>query len=99
MRALTRQDLVDAKGEHTRWEAALGPDPDWETWYARFLNDRLNDGRTSKLAIGIVARPGSLWLGAHWSKFNRRLCLNLLPMLTIWFALPGGVPGTGWRLK
>lgn len=50
------------------------------------------------MKIGVVFRPGSLWLGAHWSGYNRRLCVNIVPMLTVWFTLPGGKPGGGWRL-
>lgn len=91
--------LEEAKEEHIKWEGLLGPDPDWPKWYAGYILPRLNDlGRTHRLAIGITFKPGSWWIGAHWGKFNRRLCLNLLPMVTIWFALPGGKPGSGWRI-
>lgn len=92
--------LEEAKDMHVRWEEAFGTDPDWPLWYAKYMLPRLNDeGRSPSWHAGIVFRPGSVWLGAHWSKFNRRLCLNLLPMLTIWFTLPGGKPGNGWRIK
>lgn len=40
--------------------------------------------------IGFVFRPGSLWVGAHWSSYNRRLCVNLIPMFTIKITAPGG---------
>ncbi|WAR43626.1 hypothetical protein [Methylomonas rapida] len=35
-------------------------------------------------------RPGSLWIGAHWSAANKRLCINLLPCVTVWVVMPGG---------
>lgn len=93
------QLLTDAKDAHVEHERLNGPDPDWPLWYARFISDRLNTlGRTDRLAIGVTFKPGSWWLGAHWGKYNRRLCLNLLPMVTIWFALPGGKTGSGWRI-
>lgn len=99
------QLLKDAKDAHVEHERLNGPDPDWPLWYARYIVTALRLekaaakewGGTSQFAVGIVFRPGSLWVGAHWSKYNRRLCLNLLPMVTIWFTLPGGKPGTGWR--
>jgi len=46
------------------------------------------------MKCGVLFRPGSLWVGAHWSRYNRRLCVNLVPCVTIWFTLKGGVnPG------
>jgi hypothetical protein len=39
---------------------------------------------------GWLLRWGSLWVGAHWSKRNKRLCLNLLPCVTLWVTAPGG---------
>ena len=39
---------------------------------------------------GVLLRGGSFWIGAHWSKHNKRLCLNLVPFVTIWFTLRGG---------
>lgn len=40
--------------------------------------------------IGLLFNLGALWVGAHWSRHNRRLCINLLPCLTLWVTLPGG---------
>ena len=46
------------------------------------------------MRFGILFRLGSFWIGAHWSSRNRRLCVNPVPMVTIWFALKGGsAPG------
>lgn len=33
---------------------------------------------------GILFRPASLWVGAHWSSKNKRMCVNLIPTLTFW---------------
>jgi hypothetical protein len=47
------------------------------------------------MKIGILFRLGSFLIGAHWSPYNRRLCVNVLPCVTVWIALPGGVvPGS-----
>ncbi|WP_156459821.1 MULTISPECIES: hypothetical protein [unclassified Mesorhizobium] len=43
------------------------------------------------IAAGVLFRPGSLWIGLHWSRRNRRLCVNLLPCCTLWLIWPGGV--------
>lgn len=42
------------------------------------------------MKAGIIVRLGSFWLGAHWSPYNRRLCVNLIPCVTVWVTLPGG---------
>jgi hypothetical protein len=39
---------------------------------------------------GVLVRWGSAWIGAHWSRENRRLCVNLVPFVTIWITPPGG---------
>lgn len=43
------------------------------------------------MKAGILFRWGSCWIGAHWSPGNRRLCINLIPFVTIWITAPGGV--------
>lgn len=42
------------------------------------------------MKAGVLWRFGSAWVGAHWSPYNRRLCVNLIPFFTIWIAMPGG---------
>lgn len=42
------------------------------------------------MQYGYIIRLGSFWIGAHWSKFNKRLCVNLLPCITVWVVWPGG---------
>lgn len=39
---------------------------------------------------GVLFRWGSAWIGGHWSPGNKRLCVNFLPFVTVWFAFPGG---------
>jgi len=39
---------------------------------------------------GWMFRLGSLWVGAHWSSINKRLCVNFLPCVTLWLVWPGG---------
>lgn len=42
------------------------------------------------MKAGILFNQGALWIGAHYSPFNRRWCLNLFPCVTVWIALRGG---------
>jgi hypothetical protein len=39
---------------------------------------------------GVLFNPLAWWVGVHYSSYNRRFCINLLPMFTAWVALPGG---------
>jgi hypothetical protein len=39
---------------------------------------------------GLLFRIGSMWIGYHWSRKNRRICINLIPIVTFWITLPGG---------
>jgi hypothetical protein len=43
------------------------------------------------MKAGILFRPGSVWIGAHWSPGNKRLCVNVIPFVTFWFTLAGGI--------
>lgn len=43
------------------------------------------------MRFGLLINPGALWIGAHWSPSNRRLCVNVVPCCTLWLTLPGGV--------
>lgn len=40
--------------------------------------------------VSVLLQPGAAWIGAHWSKYNRRLCINLLPFLTVAITFTGG---------
>lgn len=43
------------------------------------------------MKVGFLFRLGSSWVGFHYSKFNRRLCINLIPCCTVWIIGEGGV--------
>lgn len=40
--------------------------------------------------IGLRISLSAWWIGMHWSSYNRRLCVNLLPCVTVWITMPGG---------
>lgn len=40
--------------------------------------------------FGLLVNWRALWVGAHYSKHDKRLCLNLLPCVTLWWTKPGG---------
>jgi len=42
------------------------------------------------MKYGILFKPNSFWVGAHYSKFNKRLCVNPIPFVTFWLTLKGG---------
>jgi hypothetical protein len=42
------------------------------------------------MRAGFKFQLGAWWLGAHYSSYNRRVCINFLPCLTVWIAFPGG---------
>lgn len=44
-----------------------------------------------RIGAGLLFRWGSLWIGLHWSPANRRICINLVPCVTVWIVLKGGI--------
>lgn len=42
------------------------------------------------MIYGIKINKHALWIGAHYSPYNKRLCINLLPFVTLWVVWPGG---------
>lgn len=46
--------------------------------------------KLGKHKVGLLWNSGSLWVGAHWSSYTRRWCINIVPCLTVWVTLPGG---------
>ena len=51
------------------------------------------------MKYGLLFRKESWWIGIHWSSYNKRLCINIIPMLTVWFAAHDGqVPNQGLHL-
>lgn len=41
--------------------------------------------------MGLLFRMASAWVGVHWSGHNKRLCVNVVPFVTFWVTLPGGI--------
>lgn len=41
-------------------------------------------------AFGLLFNSAAWWVGAHYSRYDKRLCVNLIPCLTVWVTLPGG---------
>lgn len=39
---------------------------------------------------GVLFRLSSLWIGVHYSPYNRRFCINLIPCVTLWITKAGG---------
>lgn len=49
------------------------------------------------MKFGILFRWGSWWIGGHWSDHNKRLCVNPVPMVTVWITAEGGeTPDVGY---
>lgn len=42
------------------------------------------------MSAGFLFRLASLWVGVHYSTYNRRFCINLIPCVTLWVTLKGG---------
>jgi len=51
----------------------------------------LRASRVTTWRCGVLVHAGSLWVGAHYSTFDRRWCINVLPCVTLWVTLPGGL--------
>jgi hypothetical protein len=44
------------------------------------------------MKAGVLFRWASFWVGMHYSFACKRICVNLLPCITFWVILPGGLP-------
>lgn len=54
------------------------------------------NGRLGDYRLGLLFNLPSLWVGVHYSQYNRRYCINIVPTITLWVTLPGGkVPEKG----
>ena len=40
--------------------------------------------------VGLLVNWQALWVGAHYSTYAKRWCVNLLPCVTVWWTKPGG---------
>lgn len=41
-------------------------------------------------SFGVLVNWRAFWVGAHYSKQDKRLCVNIVPCVTVWWAQPGG---------
>jgi len=55
-----------------------------------FLAHVQNCKVAEKLTISFLFRLTSAWIGVHYSKRDRRFCINLIPCCTIWITKKGG---------
>lgn len=57
----------------------------------RKLSGLTTPKREPKRKVQVLFNRHALWVGAHYSKYNRRLCINLLPGVTICITQAGGI--------
>jgi hypothetical protein len=60
---------------------------------ARAAN-RGRDTRTRSgggMKAGVLFNPHALWIGAHYSSYNKRVCINLVPFVTVWVCARDGI--------
>lgn len=43
------------------------------------------------MRYGWLFRWGSCWVGVHYSPYNKRFCINLIPCVTLWITRQGGI--------
>lgn len=73
-------------------------DPDWDymlrlkNTQARLEFENLTYGlhAVDTTTVGVKFSFAHAWVGAHWCKFNKRICITLIPFVTIWIAFKGG---------
>lgn len=60
----------------TKWRMA-GREPHWRL-------------PTSLRHVGLLINWRAFWIGWHYGKEARRLCINVLPCVTLYYVRPGG---------
>ena len=55
-----------------------------------FPNEKTQGFFIGNYFVGFLCKAGSFWVGAHWSAYTRRICINILPCVTIYIVFPGG---------
>ncbi len=50
----------------------------------------LEEEAAAEAKAGLVLNWRAGWIGANWGSYNRRLCVNVLPFVTVWITMPGG---------
>jgi hypothetical protein len=51
----------------------------------------LNKQRVTKPKLGIRFSWKSAWCGVHYSPFNKRVCINFVPFVTVYYVYKGGL--------
>ena len=67
-------------------------------WTDFIGNYRLNNVRQHEEPIksrgfhcfGVLFNPAAVWVGVHYSHHHQRVCINLIPCLTLWWCGPRG---------
>lgn len=58
----------------------------------RVLVDRLlNKQRVKKPRLGVKLNWRACWFGVHYSPFNKRVCINFVPFVTVYYVYKGGL--------
>lgn len=47
--------------------------------------------RTARTKAKVLWQWHAVWIGVHYSAFNRRVCLNVIPFLTLCIVFRGGI--------
>lgn len=68
---------------HTRLQAV-----DTEEAFRMLEDDRAKI--VKEPTSGVKFNKHALWIGMHYSDYNRRLCVTIIPGITFWIAWPGG---------
>ena len=42
------------------------------------------------MGVGYLINPKALWIGIHYSSYDRRICINLIPCIIVFIVLNGG---------
>ena len=42
------------------------------------------------MKAGLLFNKAAWWVGVHYSPYNQRFCINVIPWLTIWVTRSGG---------
>lgn len=61
------------------------------------MNKDLWRGRVGPYRVGVLFNLPSFWVGAHYSPYNKRYCVNVVPTFTVWVTLPGGNEPGGYH--
>ena len=42
------------------------------------------------MKLGFLFNKNAWWIGVHYSPYNKRFCINLIPFCTVWIIKSGG---------